>query len=80
MYSVTSDGLVTALYSFTNGVDGANPVGGLALGSDGFLYGTTSQGGTNDTGSGGDGTIFKMTTDGELVWSVSLDGQDGKAA
>ena len=78
VFKITSGGSLTPLYSFTNGVDGANPEASLELGSDGYLYGTTSKGGANDVGSGGDGTIFKMTTNGVLVWSVSFNKTNGR--
>jgi len=44
------------LYAFTGG-DGANPDYWPILGTDGFLYGTTPNGGDN-----GLGAIFKQTT------------------
>lgn len=48
------------LHSFDyNGVDGVRPYAGLMEGSDGGLYGTTSQGGTNFTG-----TVFRLNKDG----------------
>ena len=78
VFSITSGGALTTLYSFTNGVDGANPQCALTLGSDGFLYGTTAQGGANDVSGGGDGTVFKMTTNGVLVWAVSFDAANGR--
>jgi uncharacterized repeat protein (TIGR03803 family) len=78
VFSITAGGALNGLYSFTNGVDGANPQAALTFGSDGFLYGCTSLGGTNDVSNGGDGTIFKMTTNGVLVWAVSLDGANGR--
>ena len=78
VYRIDWAGNYTPLYSFTNGVDGAHPQAGLTLGSDGYLYGSTSQGGTNGVSSGGDGTLFKMTTNGVLVWSVSFNGLNGK--
>ena len=77
VFSITSGGALTPVYSFTNGVDGANPQGALTLGGDGYLYGCASHGGVNDISSGGDGTVFKMTTNGVLVWAVSLNGTDG---
>jgi MYXO-CTERM domain-containing protein len=40
-------------------VDGAAPLGDLLLAADGFLYGTTTSGGTN-----GRGTIFRLQPDG----------------
>jgi uncharacterized repeat protein (TIGR03803 family) len=52
--------------------DGARPLAGVVLGEDGYLYGTTSEGGAY-----GQGTAFKMTTGGKLVWSVPFNGQNG---
>jgi uncharacterized repeat protein (TIGR03803 family) len=62
VFQVTAAGLVTPIYSFTNGIDGANPEGALIDGKDGFLYGTCSAGGTNGTG-----TIYNITTNGVLT-------------
>ena len=61
VFKLNTDGTgYTVLHSFTGiGGDGANPFAGLVLGSDGALYGTTGQGGTN-----GLGTVFKLNTDG----------------
>jgi uncharacterized repeat protein (TIGR03803 family) len=77
VFQVTAAGRVTALYSFTNGIDGANPQGALIDGKDGLLYGTCSSGGSNGTGS-----IFKITTNGVLTplysfsaETVSFEGQ-----
>jgi uncharacterized repeat protein (TIGR03803 family) len=78
VFSITSGGALTLLYSFTNGVDGANPQAALTLGGDGYLYGCASHGGVNDIPGGGDGTVFKMTTNGVLLWGVSLNGTDGR--
>ncbi len=52
----------TVLYTFTGGVDGANPVdlGLLARDSAGTLYGTTQYGGTCDNG-----TVFQLSNEGE---------------
>jgi uncharacterized repeat protein (TIGR03803 family) len=54
---VFSDSLDTAA-PFTN-TDGITPLASLLLANDGFLYGTTTQGGTT-----GGGTVFKVGTDG----------------
>ena len=51
-----------SLYSFTGDTDGANPVAGLVADSAGNLYGTTPDGGPNDTGS-----VFKITPSGTLT-------------
>jgi uncharacterized repeat protein (TIGR03803 family) len=61
---------LTSLHSFT-GADGANPTG-LTFGSDGNLYGVASFGGSNTTvvqtnGKTGFGTIYKITTNGDLT-------------
>jgi uncharacterized repeat protein (TIGR03803 family) len=69
----TTNGLLTPLYSFTNGSDGAYPVAGLVQANDGNLYGTTEDGGTN-----GYGTIFRITTNNIFTPLYSFtDGNDG---
>ena len=65
----------TTLVSFTgtNGIyPGANPYAGLALGSDGNFYGTTSSGGTNNHG-----TIFQLTPGGAFTSLLSFNGANG---
>jgi uncharacterized repeat protein (TIGR03803 family) len=62
VFKMTPSGTLTTLHSFTAGADGANPVVGLTLGSDGNLYGTTTTGGAH-----GDGTAFKITPTGTLT-------------
>jgi len=62
LFMITSTGVFTPLYSFTNGQDGANPAGGLVLGADGNLYGTASTGGANHVG-----VLFHITTHGALT-------------
>jgi uncharacterized repeat protein (TIGR03803 family) len=47
--------ILTTLYSFTGGADGASPVGPVTFGPDGTLYGTTSGGGAH-----GLGTVFNL--------------------
>jgi uncharacterized repeat protein (TIGR03803 family) len=44
------------LYSFQNGNDGVNPVGGLIFDQSGNLYGTTLSGGAN-----GGGTVYQLS-------------------
>ena len=62
-----------SLHSFS-GSDGAEPFGnfGLVQGSDGNFYGTTYSGGT-----GGVGTVFKITSGGSLTTLYSFSGSDG---
>lgn len=59
IFKISTNGLFySVLYRFTNSPDGANPYGGLVQGLDGALYGTTESGGS------GQGTVFKIKTDG----------------
>jgi uncharacterized repeat protein (TIGR03803 family) len=67
VFKISPSGKLTTLYSFgsvqdTNGapLDGANPQTGLVQGNDGYLYGTTLSGGTNDVDFGGGGTVFRL--------------------
>jgi uncharacterized repeat protein (TIGR03803 family) len=55
VFRVTTNGVLTTFMSFTPG-GGTGPCGNLAAASDGFLYGTTSEGG----GRGG-GTVFRLS-------------------
>jgi uncharacterized repeat protein (TIGR03803 family) len=52
---------LTILYQFS-GPDGSTPFAGLVQGIDGNFYGTTVDGGTN-----GQGTVFKITSQGTLT-------------
>jgi uncharacterized repeat protein (TIGR03803 family) len=56
VFRVNSQGKETVLYSFTGGIDGSIPFGGLVSDTAGNLYGTTYEGGTS-----GMGTVFKLT-------------------
>lgn len=58
-YRLTPAGVLSLVYSFQNGTDGAEPVSGLTLGKDGNLYGTTET-----SGAGSYGTVFKNTPEG----------------
>src|ERR1700722_18377573 len=75
VFEVTPSGALTTVYSFctnTNCTDGANPVGGLVLGSDGYFYGTTEAGGMHNWG-----TIFRIKSPGTLVTLHSFHFRDG---
>lgn len=76
IFRMTTNGTLATIYSFgkiqdTNGVplDGALPYAPLLAASDGSLYGTTTDGGTNGPGFG---TIFRITTDGTLTTLYSF--------
>lgn len=77
VFQVTPAGVETVVYSFAGGTsDGSDPVAGLLHASDGNFYGTTKQG-----GSSGDGTVFKLTSDGleTVVYSFTGGSTDGAA-
>jgi len=71
VFRLAPDGSLAGLHSF-NYEDGAVPVGGLVWGTDGNLYGTTSQGGV-----GGQGTVFQITTNGLLTTLFWFNGPNG---
>ena len=81
VFQITSAGTLTTLYSFTGGADGATPEAGLVQGTDGFFYGTTFLGGTNN-----DGTVFQISSNGVLTTIHQfgdvrkVDGKNPKAA
>jgi len=57
----SSGWVLTPLYSFAGGNDGANPDAKVIFGPDGSLYGTTAIGGGGGCGGDGCGTVFKLT-------------------
>jgi len=74
VFQITLGGTLTTLQSF-NGAHGDHPNGSLVQATDGNLYGTTYAGG----GTGGFGTIFRITLTGTLTMLQSLDNTDGSA-
>jgi uncharacterized repeat protein (TIGR03803 family) len=77
VFRVTTDGTLTTLTWF-NGTNGAYPQARLVQAADGNFYGTTAAGGayTNQFGSGY-GTVFKVTTNGDLTTLVCFNGTNG---
>jgi uncharacterized repeat protein (TIGR03803 family) len=76
VFQMTPTGDLKTLYSFcaeSGCRDGAYPVAGLVQASDGYLYGTTEYGGAN----GGYGTVFRISTDGELTTLYSFCHESG---
>src|SRR5271157_3863021 len=69
IFKITPGGSFTLLYTFTNGVDGAFPNGGLRLDANGSFYGTTGQGGAEQNG-----TAFAVTPAGALTSLYSFTG------
>jgi uncharacterized repeat protein (TIGR03803 family) len=69
VFKISTNGALTTLYAFgtvTNAygepLDGANPEAGLVQGSDGYFYGTTYEGGSQNGG-----TVFKISATGKLT-------------
>jgi uncharacterized repeat protein (TIGR03803 family) len=80
IFEISTNGVLTSLYSFTNGVDGGNPAGGLVQGSDGNFYGTSTYAGNNNLNAGsGFGTVFKLTPGGSLTALVAFEGTNGSS-
>jgi uncharacterized repeat protein (TIGR03803 family) len=55
LFKIDTNGVLTSLYSFTGGNDGASPSATLVRGNDGYFYGTTPGG-----GAAGFGTVFRL--------------------
>jgi uncharacterized repeat protein (TIGR03803 family) len=72
VFQISTNGVLTILYAFNGGNDGAGS-SGLVQGSDGDFYGTTSDGGTNNVG-----TVFQLSTNGGLTSWHSFTGIDGE--
>ncbi len=73
VFKLDPAGVLTVLYSFTDGTDGASPQEGLFRDPTGNLYGTTWGGGAS-----GRGTVFKLDTSNILTTLYSFrGGSDG---
>ncbi|HET9407465.1 MAG TPA: choice-of-anchor tandem repeat GloVer-containing protein [Candidatus Sulfotelmatobacter sp.] len=70
IFKITPEGTLTTIYEFCsqpNCADGDQPTAGLALGTDGNFYGTTTFGGANREGS-----VFRITPEGVLTTLFSF--------
>lgn len=83
VYKMTPAGMLTTLHSFCTGgtfpncPDGIGPYGALIEATDGNLYGTTVEGGANNSANCNDstagcGTVFQITTGGTLTTLYSF--------
>jgi uncharacterized repeat protein (TIGR03803 family) len=74
VFELTASGTESVLWSFGNGTDGANPIGGVVRDASGNLYGTTEYGGAY-----GYGTVFKLAPSGTetILHNFNLNGTDG---
>jgi len=70
VFSITTAGKLTALYSFCSQkkcADGADPIAGVIQATDGNFYGVASRGGMHNRG-----TIFQITAAGQLMTLYSF--------
>ena len=75
IFKLQSDGAGYAILHHFNGLDGQSPTCELIKGTDGMLYGTTSGGGSNNSG-----IVFKLATDGNgygILHQFTFAGGDG---
>ena len=72
VYAFAEGGSLSLLHSFGSD-DGGVPLGRLFQSTDGYIYGTT------DAGGKGNGTVFRLSLDGNLEYlhRFTLDQQDG---
>jgi uncharacterized repeat protein (TIGR03803 family) len=80
LFKISTNGVLTTLYSFTGTNDGANPEEGLVQGSDGSFYGTTAYSYWDGMGGYGCGTVFKISTNGALTTLHSFTGTNDGAS
>lgn len=77
IFRITTAGSFTNLIQFTGtggNTRGANPVGGLVLGTDSNFYGVTEAGGVNDLG-----TFFRLSAAGGHTRLYEFDGLNGSS-
>ena len=67
VFQLTPSGILSMLYSFSGGSDGAYPSGDLFADAAGNLYGTTSSGGATASCPGACGTVFELTVPASLT-------------
>jgi len=72
-YKYTPSGTFTTIYQFDS-AHGVQVQAGLIQGSDGNLYGTAIEGGVNNNG-----TLFKLSTSGTLLYYYAFPGGSGGA-
>jgi uncharacterized repeat protein (TIGR03803 family) len=72
IFKITSDGVLTTIYSFTGGTDNSGPIGKLALATDGNFYGI-AQGNLYPYSA----TFFKITSSGVLTTLHDFSDVDG---
>ncbi len=78
VFQITTNGVLTTLHTF-DGTNGSVPMGGLTLAGDGSFYGVTFFGGNGfqSDNFSGNGTIFKITTNGTFTTLFYFNGTNG---
>jgi uncharacterized repeat protein (TIGR03803 family) len=66
VFQMTEDGRLTTIATF-DGTNGTDPFGGLLYGNDGAFYGTTENGTIFSPPGQDSGTVFRVTTNGEIT-------------
>lgn len=75
VFQMTPSGTLNTLVGFNSAsTNGYRPEAPLIQGTDGNFYGTTQRGGTNIAGQG---TVFRITTNGAITYLVSFVGTNG---
>jgi uncharacterized repeat protein (TIGR03803 family) len=75
IFKMSPEGAVVPLHEFAGGPGGSRPSSNLLLAPDGNFYGTTAYGGEFESG-----TIFRMSSDGQVVVIYSFPGgMDGES-
>jgi uncharacterized repeat protein (TIGR03803 family) len=71
IFRITPAGAITTLFNFSF-TTGSDPYSGLVQATNGYFYGTTQSGGTNNQG-----TVFKINSSGTFTVLRNFDGTDG---
>ena len=71
IWKIDATGGYTPIYTFQDGADGSQPIGGVTLDSAGNLFGATEYGGANKCG-----TVWKLDTNHNLIPIYAFTGED----
>lgn len=71
IFTLTTSGTASVLYTF-DGTSGAAPLAGLTLATNGYYYGTTGSGGTQNLG-----VLFRISANGSYTVLHNFSGADG---